>query len=204
MRRPRISIAGLMVFVVFLGITFAALRTDTESWSRVMLSLAIASNGVALIGRLSTRSPNELAWTGYLIFGAGYLVLCIGPWCDEHIMPHLVTTPLIDDHYTKLQYTPTHAGERVWTTDGPGRGFAGGETFGDIGAETASFNVAHDRGTTSRYNATQLRAISPDGYRRLCHSTISFWTGLLGALLARCLRGINHDNSMRRAASGSA
>ena len=26
MRRPRISIAGLMVFVVFLGITFAALR----------------------------------------------------------------------------------------------------------------------------------------------------------------------------------
>jgi hypothetical protein len=61
--------------------------------------------------------------------------------------------------------------------------------FGEVDEGTARFDVEHDRGTTSKYSPKQLRAISPDGYRRLWHSALALWLGLLGALLARCFVG---------------
>jgi hypothetical protein len=193
MRAPRISIAGLMAFIVLLGVTLAALRAGTRFWSRAMLTLAIASAGVALLGRLHTRSPAKAAWTGYLVFGTGYLVLCIGPWCEEHIMPDLLPTPLIDELYSRMAYSPAHGEERVWMAHGfPGQ-FIGGWVVGDVGPRDVRFDVARDSGGTYPYNAPQLRAISPNGYRRLWHSTLSLWVGLLGALLARYFHGRRHD-----------
>src|SRR4051812_28823571 len=120
MRAPRISIAGLMALIALLGVTFSALHAVTEFWASAMLTLALAASAVALLGRLSARGTDKVTWTGYLIFGTGYLAICVGPWCDEHVMPNLVTTPFIDERYSKLEYTPRHAGERVWTTDRTG------------------------------------------------------------------------------------
>ena len=188
MRAPRISIAGLMAFIVLLGITLAALRAGTRSWARAMLTLAIASAGVALLGRLHTRGPAKAAWTGYLIFGIGYLVLCVGPWCEEHIMPDLLPTPLIDERYSRIKYFPAHNGERVWIADG-----SAGEVVGDVGPRDVSFDVGRTGGYHGLYNAPQLRGISPNGYRRLWHSTLSLWVGLLGAFLARYFHGRRHD-----------
>jgi hypothetical protein len=158
MRAPRISIAGLMGFIALLGVTFSALHAVTEFSASAMLTLALAASGAALLGRLTTRGTDKAAWTGYLVFGTGYLALCVGPWCDEHVMPNLVTTEFIEEQYSKLEYTPRHAGERVWTSEGTGRLYAAGEVFGHVGAETTSFDVAHDRGTTSRYSSPQLLA----------------------------------------------
>jgi hypothetical protein len=197
MRAPRFSIAGLMASIALLGVTLAALRTVTEFSASAMLTLALAASGVALLGRLSTRSTDKATWTGYLVFGAGYLAMCVGPWCDEHVMPNLVTTPFIDEQFSRMEYTPRHAGERVWTSDGTGRQYAGGHVFGDVNAQTTRFDVAHDRGTTSRYSSAQLRPINPDSYRRLCHSALSLWLGLFGMVVARYLFGSRQDRSIR-------
>jgi hypothetical protein len=191
-----------MAFIVFLGVTLAALRSETEFWARAMLTLAIASAGVALLGCLHTRGLEKAAWTGYLVFGTGYLVLCVGPWCDEHIMPHLVTTPPIDKRYSRMRYSPANGGELVWASDAFGREFTAGTVFGDVGPRDVRFEVADDRGGTNLYNASQLRAISPNGYRRLCHSTLSLWLGLLGALVARSFSGQRRDQPIRGAACG--
>jgi hypothetical protein len=197
MRAPRISIAGLMGFIALCGVTVAAVHAVTEFWASAMLTVALAGSGVALLGRLSTSGIDKATWTGFLIFGAGYLAMCVGPWCDEHIMPNLVTTAFIDEQFSKMEYTPRRAGERVWTSDSSGREYAGGIVFGEVGADTARFDVDHDRGTTSRYSATQLRSISPDGYRRLCHSALSLWIGLFGMLVARYHFGSRQDRSVR-------
>jgi hypothetical protein len=193
MRAPRISIAGLMALIILLGVTLAALRAGTRFWARAMLTLAIASAGVALLGRRHTGGPAKAAWTGYLVFGTGYLVLCIGPWCEEHIMPDLLSTPLIDAQYSRMEYSPAHRGERVWIADGSGRQFFGGWVVGDVGPRDVSFDVDRDGAGTTLYNAPQLRGISQNGYRRLWHSTLSVWLGLLGALLARYFHGRRHD-----------
>jgi hypothetical protein len=193
MRAPRISIAGLMAFIVLLGVTLAALSAGTRFWAHAMLTLAIASAGVALLGRLHTRGPAKAAWTGYLVFGTGYLVLCIGPWCEAHIMPDLLPTPLIDELYSRMAYSPAHDGESVWIADGSRGEFIVGRVVGDVGPRDVRFDVAHDNGRTYLYNAPQLRGISPNGYRRLWHSTLSLWVGLLGAFLARYFHGRRHD-----------
>src|SRR5579871_3537455 len=106
MSAPRISIAGLMAFIALLGVTLSALHAATEFWASVLLTLALAASGLALLGRLSTRGTNGATWTGYLIFGTGYLAICVGPWCDVNLMPHLVATPFIDEQYFQMQYTP--------------------------------------------------------------------------------------------------
>jgi hypothetical protein len=197
MKSPRISIAGLMASIALLGVTFSALHAGTEFWASVLLTLALAASGCALLGRLSACGIDKAPWDGFLIFGTGYLAICVGPWCDEHIMPNLVTTPFIDEQYSRMQYAPAHTGERVWTSDGTGREYAGGTVFGEVDSETTLFDVAHDRGTTSRYSPAQLRQISPNGYRRLYHSALSLWVGLLGTLLARSFVGGRRDGSMR-------
>jgi hypothetical protein len=196
MRGPRFSIAGLMAVIALVGVTFAALHTPTEFSASAMLTLALAASGVSLLGRVSTSGTDRATWTGYLVFGTGYLAMCVGPWCDEHVMPYLVATPFIDEQYSKMEYTPRHAGERVWTSV-DAREYAGGYVFGAVDAEAGGFDVAHDRGTTSRYRAAQLRPISPSGYRRLCHSALSLWLGLFGMVLARHFFGSRQDRPIR-------
>jgi len=96
--RRRFTIAGLLASVALLGVTFAALHAGTESWSSLMLTLALAAAGCALLGRLTACGADKATWDGFLIFGTGYLAICVGPWCDEHIIPNLVTTPFLDGH----------------------------------------------------------------------------------------------------------
>jgi hypothetical protein len=100
MRTPRTSIAGLMAYIALLGVTFSALHGGTEFWASVLLTLALATSGCALLGRLYARDIDKATWDGFLIFGTGYLAISVGPWCDEHIMPNLVATSFIDEQYS--------------------------------------------------------------------------------------------------------
>ncbi len=204
MRGPRISIAGLMALIALLGVTFSALHAVTEFSSSAMLTLALAASGVALLGWLCTRGTDKATWTGYLVFGTGYLAMCVGPWFDEHLMPNLVTTQFIDEQYSKLEFTPTHGGERVWTYLGTRHEYAAGEVFGKVNAQSVNFDVYHDRGTTGRYTTSQLRSIGPSSYRRLWHSAVSVWLGLLGMGLARYLFGSRQDRLVRESGIASA
>jgi hypothetical protein len=204
-RPPRISIAGLMALIALLGVTFAAPHAGTEFSSIAMLTFALAASGVALLGRLCTRGTARVTWTGWLVFGTGYLAMCVGPWCDEHVMPYLLPTSLIDERYSNMEYTPKHAGERVWTIDRPDMRYEEGEVFGNLNANTIHFDVTHPRTrTTSRHTATEIRPISPGSYRRLWHSALSIWLGLLGMALARYLFGSRQDTSARARGTPSA
>lgn len=182
---PRISIAGLMTLILLCGVAFAGLRGESESWTRGMLTLALAVFGVAFLGLLFGRGPVRVACGGYFAFGAGYLVLCIGPWSDVHIMPHLLTTTWIDDRYFGLEYSPRRAGEMVWVLIQDRREYEQGRTYGDIDASTARFGVSFiTRGASGFYFAPDLRGLGPDSYRRLCHSAIALLIGIPGALIA--------------------
>jgi hypothetical protein len=162
-----------------------------------MLTLALAASGVALLGRLSTRGKAKVTWTGYLVFGTGYLSICVGPWCDEHVMPNLLTTTFIEERYAKIEYAPRYAGEHVWIQNGTSHDYTTGEVFGDVNAQTVTFQVAHAGEPTYRYSAFQIRPISPSTHRRLWHSALSVWLGVLGMGLARYLFVNRQDRAVR-------
>jgi hypothetical protein len=179
--RFRISIAGLLVLILFLAVVFASLREATDLWAKAMLSLAIAVYGVALLGMLFRRATG----TGAFVLGAGYLALCVGPWCHTEIMPRLLTTAVIDDLYLKMDYTPRWVGERVWAARMPDDDFVAGRVFQISTGPVHQFHVESVHGTTARYGATQLRAIGLDAYRQLCHADLSLLFAFIGAMIAR-------------------
>jgi hypothetical protein len=193
MRAPRITIAAFMAFVMFLGVSFAALRAPTPLWSSAMFTLAVATSGVALLGLICRRGRARTTWAGYFVFGTGYLTLCAGPWCDDHIMPYLLTTRFSDFRYRYMEHTPTEDGEQVWATYPYGQEFAEGRIFGDLNG--SDFHVSLSGRGTSRFVSSQLRAISQDGFRRLCHSIAAVLIGLVGMVLARYFAGEDHDET---------
>lgn len=183
------SIAGLMAMVAFSGVGFAALHASTGWWAKAMLSLSIATYSVALLGGLFARRPGRTGWAGFFVFGAGYLALCLGPWSEDRIMPRLLTTAIIDDHYQQMDHVPRYVGERVWVEDRPGSGHEPGWVFGELDDTPAGFNVSVDRGGTSRFPSSQIRVISREDYRLLCHCVVGFPCAFAGAMLALFFSG---------------
>jgi hypothetical protein len=184
MRRYRVSIAGLMAFVLFAALAFASLHEATDQWARGMFTLAVAACGVALLGTLFRRGAARAPWAGFLIFGAGYLTLTTGPWLGDLIGPRLLTTDLFDDLYRRLAYAPRATGEFVLAQDSNSGTFHGGTvTRIDPITPRTSYEVTTGSGPAWYYDA-HLRRISLDEYRQLGHSVLSLLFAFVGAGIA--------------------
>ena len=85
---PRISIRILMAFIFVAGVGLAALRNANEFWAGMMLLLALAAVGIAVLGGLFSRGRERAWWVGFAVFGGGYLIVSLFPLGAE-----LPTTP---------------------------------------------------------------------------------------------------------------
>jgi hypothetical protein len=97
MARPRFSIAGLMVVVLVVGVSVAALRSASGVWAALLFTLTLAVLAVAPLGVVYRRARSRAFWLGFGLFGWGYLALCYGPAIGEATRPNLATTALLDD-----------------------------------------------------------------------------------------------------------
>lgn len=88
MRRPRVSIAGLMGAVAAAAVGLAALRFSTPGWSGAIYLLTRAILGLAILLALHRRGPSRAWWTGFALFGWGYEWL-IAPmiWYSPPFLP---------------------------------------------------------------------------------------------------------------------
>jgi hypothetical protein len=102
----RISIRGLIAFVVVFAIGLAALKTSSDLWAGMMLLVALAFVGVAILGAILMTGHERAWWLGFAVFEAGYLILTFGPWFTERIEPRLLTT-------LGLDYVHFHVTERT-------------------------------------------------------------------------------------------
>jgi hypothetical protein len=74
-----ISIAGPLLLIHLIAVVFASLRATTDLRARAMFTLAIANDGVSLLGMLYRRAT----WAGVFGFGVGYLTLCCSPYSSS-------------------------------------------------------------------------------------------------------------------------
>ena len=100
MRRLRFPIAGVMLSILPIGIGLAALRDPSELWASALFTLTVLALLISILGTAARRGPARMAFLGFALFGASYLVLVFGPWHgtnpDGLRPPPLVTRPLLE------------------------------------------------------------------------------------------------------------
>ena len=92
----RFSIRRLMAFIIVAAIGLAALRNANDLWAGMLLLVALAAVGFALMGAAILRGKERHWWAGFAFFGGAYLALSVGPWLGDTIRPQLGTTHLLD------------------------------------------------------------------------------------------------------------
>jgi hypothetical protein len=98
----RFSIRSLSAFVLVSAIGLAALKNDNEVWAGMLLLLALATLGTAVLGSVFLRGKERAWWIGFAFFGGVYLALAVGPWFSETIEPQLGTRLLLNYVQAKL------------------------------------------------------------------------------------------------------
>lgn len=100
-RPPRLTIAALMLLVVFCAATFAALRTSSPYAASAMVSLTV----LALLGSVVAGiwGRDRAGWSGFAIFGWGYFLLAFASPFREVVRPHLFTSVAIVESYRYLR-----------------------------------------------------------------------------------------------------
>jgi hypothetical protein len=178
----RISIRGMMAFVVCVAVVFASLLQPTEAWADGMFTLAVLVYGIALLAILLGPRWQRAAWVGAIVFGIGYLALAL--FIQD--TPRLLTTTLIDEAYLKMSHQPTQAGERVWVVDYSNRlgtGFVEAKVIRVGTGRLGTSVVTRSLGTSS--TASGIRALSLESFRQLVHSGSSLLLAFVGALVGR-------------------
>ena len=134
---------------------------------------------------MSARRGVRWFWAGFALGGWGYLLLACGPWLGRTIGPGLPTTTLIDAIHDDWQprwkvTTVSWVGERQ-STKGSASGRRGAGSFPALpsNAEARRAYLASLRPMTFTHYA-----LKPELVRRLGHSLICLFAGLLGGLAA--------------------
>ena len=84
----RCSITGALAAVLFVAVGFAALREADEAWDGGLFYLTLALLSVAVLLAARRTGGGRAFWTGFALFGWGYLGLTLIP----SIEPRLITT----------------------------------------------------------------------------------------------------------------
>jgi hypothetical protein len=106
MRLPRVSIAGLMVFVALVALGFLALRFPSHLVLNVVFSAMLAVLAASVVLAVTRRGARRAFWVGFATFGGTYVVLGFGPWFSNVTNPMLVTTTVLDLVYPLIVPSP--------------------------------------------------------------------------------------------------
>ncbi|SIO56785.1 hypothetical protein SAMN05444166_5294 [Singulisphaera sp. GP187] len=107
MKRPRITIAHIILIVAISAVAFAAIRSGSASWAGAMTSITFFVMICSLLGVALERGMRRVYWSGFATLGWGYLILLYAPWVDQRIGPHLLAPNLFTYLADVLQPTPT-------------------------------------------------------------------------------------------------
>jgi WD40 repeat protein len=186
MRRIRFNIASLLVVVLVLGVGFAALRESSDLWDSALFTLTLGMLLVAILLAIHRAESRRAFWTGFALFGSGYLALSL----VQSIESRLATTKALTyldskvpgrtQTFFKIQFTATGSG----TSGSQVQAVA----FSPQGNQIATSSL----GTVRLWDATTGRLLggwagTTENFVRIGHSLLALLVGWLGGLLSRRL-----------------
>jgi hypothetical protein len=91
--RLRFSLLASMLFIFFAAICIAALASPTPMTSALMHTVRLCFLFASILGAVLQRSQDRAFWTGFAVFGWGFLGLADIAWWARP--PFLVTSHLL-------------------------------------------------------------------------------------------------------------
>jgi hypothetical protein len=200
MRRFRVSIAGLMVVVLFVAVGVAALRQASEIWSGVLFALTVGAMAFAGLRAAYRREAKRAFWAGFAGFGSIYLVLAFAPgggsrpalvtqgfltWLHPKIARQqpaataltLTRSTLSAQVVTSASWVAPGGSSSVVTTD-----FDGDGTVEVMGVPSQTQQVAF--APTGQF-LFALTTLDPTAFVRVGHCLIALLVAMLGGGVAR-------------------
>ena len=122
MRRPRISIGGLMASVLVVAIGLAALHFASETWAAILLLATLGFLVLTFLMVAYRRGEGRASWLGTALFGWGYLTWAgASSWDDVASKtprdtpspPRMLTSIVLDALRLDLGPDPDAAGRSV-------------------------------------------------------------------------------------------
>jgi len=88
MRRFRFHLGTLVIVVLILGVSFAAIRESNEIWDSGVFTLTVGVLLTSVLLAIHRTESKRAFWLGFALFGVAYLGLCLIP----PIEPRLITS----------------------------------------------------------------------------------------------------------------
>ncbi|MGP0068726.1 MAG: hypothetical protein ACLQGP_34635 [Isosphaeraceae bacterium] len=185
----RRSIRTLMGFVVLIAIGLAALRNANELWAGLMMLLALAAVGVAILGAALLGGRERAWWLGFAVFAGGYLAVSVGPWVGDAFRQQLITTHWIGDLRHRLIASQVGA----WTAEKQ----ALEAELARLKPSTPNFQydpvvanlTNHLRSAQAALTASRNAGLRYDHFQRVGHCLCILLSGLVGGTVAVWFRG---------------
>ena len=186
MRKLRFNIANLLVIILVLGVSFAALRESSALWESGIFTVTL---GILLLSILLAvhRSESKRAfWLGFALLGWAYMLLTFVPSIESR----LITTKA-------LAYLDSKVPGRtlgLWIADVTvtGSGSPSDQVQSAVFAMNGNQFVTARQGQVRLWDATTGKLLSgwggtTENFLRIGHSLFALLVGWLGGQLSRRL-----------------
>src|SRR3954452_16390820 len=81
----RISVAGMMILVLGLGLVLASLRFPSDATAGAVLLVTQASLAFAILAVVYRAGEGRAFWLGFALFGWGYMALTWDSWLGQSV-----------------------------------------------------------------------------------------------------------------------
>jgi hypothetical protein len=176
MRHFRFSIRGLMVVIVLLCVSIAALRFPTPLWANFLFSLTVAALTLAVPAAIYRRGEQRAFWVGFAICGWVYFMLALSPWSPREAGFQLATTTILDlmsPHIVPKNFPPS-------------------KLYRGFNPQIAPFEPTPwqvwnmpDDPPANRYSVGYVSITSPELYLRIGHAFFCMLIAFLGGGIVR-------------------
>jgi hypothetical protein len=208
MTRLRFSLGWLLGVVAAVAFACAAIRAESDLWASLAFTLCLGVLLVSIVGVLFSAAEPRAFWTGFAVFGWGYLLLVFGPWFD-HFGRSIITTKLLKQLHVKLQRTIPAPAASVASSPGGSAGMGMGQApWGSPGAGQGSPQGMDPMaaggwqpGGGAGMGGTRIVGPSSEQVWRVGHSLFALLFAVVGGGLASWFYG--RRQQLERAASGS-
>ena len=107
MAHLRISVAGMMILLLVLGLVLASLRFPSESAAAAALLVTQATLTFAILAIVYRAGEGRAFWVGFALFGWGYMALTWESWLGQSAdRPEMITSIALDHLRARFHRMP--------------------------------------------------------------------------------------------------